>query len=87
MRRELGYETDLPYEIITRKVRPWSYKVFENRYVDVAETLRASISKNPYLKVFVANGYYDMATPYFATEYTFNPVSYTHLTLPTILLV
>ncbi|MGB1250613.1 MAG: S10 family peptidase, partial [Candidatus Promineifilaceae bacterium] len=72
MRRELGYETDLPYEIITSKVRPWSYKVFENRYVDVAETLRASMSKNAYLKVFVANGYYDMATPYFATEYTFN---------------
>ena len=27
---------------------------------------------NPYLKVFVANGYYDLGTPYFATEYTFN---------------
>jgi carboxypeptidase C (cathepsin A) len=32
---------------------------------------------NPFLKVFVANGYYDFATPYFATEYTFN-----HLGLP-----
>ncbi|MDX9955489.1 MAG: peptidase S10, partial [Anaerolineae bacterium] len=28
--------------------------------------------QNPYLKVFIANGYYDFATPYFATEYTFN---------------
>jgi len=27
---------------------------------------------NKYLKVFVANGYYDLGTPYFATEYTFN---------------
>ena len=27
---------------------------------------------NPHLKVFVANGYYDLATPYFATEYTLN---------------
>ena len=27
---------------------------------------------NPYLKVFVANGYYDLGTTYFATEYTFN---------------
>ena len=46
--------------------------MWQNRYVDVAETLRGSMSKNPYLKVFVANGYYDMATPYFATEYTIN---------------
>ncbi len=23
------------------------------------------------MKVFVANGYYDLATPFFATEYTF----------------
>ena len=45
---------------------------FENRYVDVAETLRAAMTHNPYLKVFVANGYFDLGTPYFATEYTFN---------------
>jgi carboxypeptidase C (cathepsin A) len=38
----------------------------------VAETLRASMTFNKYLKVFVANGYYDLGTPYFATEYTFN---------------
>ena len=30
------------------------------------------MSINPFLKVFVANGYYDLATPYFAAEYTFN---------------
>jgi carboxypeptidase C (cathepsin A) len=30
---------------------------------------------NPHLKVFVANGYFDLATPYFATEYTFNHLS------------
>jgi carboxypeptidase C (cathepsin A) len=27
---------------------------------------------NPSLKVYVANGYYDLATPFFASEYTFN---------------
>lgn len=72
LRRELNYESDLPYEILTGKVRPWSYKEFENRYVDVAETLRSAMTRNPHLKVLVANGYYDLATPYFATEYTFN---------------
>lgn len=38
----------------------------------MAETLRKAMTVNPYLKVFVANGYYDLATPYCATEYTFN---------------
>ena len=31
--------------------------------------------KNPYMKVFVASGYYDMATPYFAAEYTISAMN------------
>lgn len=72
IRRELKFESDLPYEILSRFVHPWSYKEFENAYVNVGETLRAAMTYNPYLKVFAANGYYDLGTPYFATEYTFN---------------
>ena len=45
---------------------------FQNQFVNVAETLRHAMSANPYLKVFVGNGYYDLATPYFATRYTFD---------------
>jgi carboxypeptidase C (cathepsin A) len=77
VRRELQFESDLPYEILTDRVRPWSYKKFENQYVDVADTLRKAMNMNPYLQVLVANGFYDLATPYLATEYTFN-----HLALP-----
>jgi carboxypeptidase C (cathepsin A) len=72
VRSELGFESDLPYEILTSRVHPWSYKEVENTYLNVAETLREAISINPYLKVYVGNGYFDLATPYFATEYTFN---------------
>jgi carboxypeptidase C (cathepsin A) len=72
VRGELNFESDLPYEILTDRVSPWSYAEFENHYVNVAETLRQAMSTNPYLKVYVANGYYDFATPYLATEYTFN---------------
>jgi len=72
LRRELGFETDLPYEILTYRVHPWSYEKQQNHYLNVAETLRKAMSLNPHLKVFVANGYYDLATPYLATEYTFN---------------
>jgi carboxypeptidase C (cathepsin A) len=72
VRNELKFESDLPYEIMTGKVWPWSYSDHENRYVNVAETLRHAMCVNPHLKVHVANGYYDLATPYFATRYTFN---------------
>jgi carboxypeptidase C (cathepsin A) len=68
VRGELNWESDVNYEILTGRVRPW--KTQDGRYVDVSETLRASMSKNPSLKVWVANGYFDLATPFFASEYT-----------------
>lgn len=72
LRAELKFESDLPYEILTGRVRPWSYTEYQNRYVNVAETLRQAMTQNRDLKVFVGNGYYDLATPYFATLYTFD---------------
>jgi carboxypeptidase C (cathepsin A) len=76
VRRELGFESDLPYEVLNFKANEqWSFAQHENRYVEVAETLRKALAINPHLKIFVANGYYDLATPYFATEYTFNHLS------------
>lgn len=72
LRAKLCFESDLPYEILTDRVRPWSYEKHQNQYVNVAETLRQAMSKNPFLRVFVANGYYDLATPYLATRYTFD---------------
>ena len=69
-RRELKYENDLAYEILTGRVQPWSYANVENEYLNVAETLKRAMTKNPFLKVWVSNGYYDLATPYFATDYT-----------------
>jgi carboxypeptidase C (cathepsin A) len=72
VRGELKFESDLPYEILTGRVFPWSYAEFENEYVNVAETLRKAITSNPFLKIYVANGYYDLATPYLATHYTFD---------------
>lgn len=71
VRRGLKFETDLPYEILTGKVRPWSYDRYQNRYLDVGETLRRAMAKNQHLRVLIASGYYDLATPFAATDYTF----------------
>ena len=72
VRRELGYENDLPYEVLTRKVHPWSFKKHQNEFVNVGETLRGALTRHPHLRILVANGYFDLATPYFATAYTFS---------------
>ena len=72
IRTELAFESDLPYEILTSRVHPWGYESHQNQYINVAETLRTAMTVNPHLKVLVANGYYDLATPYLATMYTFN---------------
>jgi carboxypeptidase C (cathepsin A) len=84
VRGDLGFESDLPYEVLTGRVQPWSYADHQNRFVDVAETLRRAMSINPHLKVYVANGYYDLATPHFATEYTLSHLGLDPALLPNI---
>ncbi len=77
VRRELGFESDLSYEIIANLYETWSYKEFENRYAEVGETLRDAMTQNPHLRVHIASGFYDLATPYFATEYTVSQLGLT----------
>jgi carboxypeptidase C (cathepsin A) len=75
VRGDLKFESDLFYEYLTGRVQPWSFVPYENRYVNVAETLRSAMTQNPFLRVFVGKGYYDLATPFFAAEYTFDHLS------------
>jgi carboxypeptidase C (cathepsin A) len=77
VRAELGYESDLPYELLTDQVQPWSYAEFEGRQVTVTSMLGEAMRHNPHLRVYVGCGYYDGATPYFGAEYAF-----AHLEIP-----
>lgn len=77
--QDLKWKDENQYKILS-SVQPWNYGC-NNQYLNVTKSLRDVILKNPCLRVFVANGYYDLATPFFATEYTFN-----HLELPQELL-
>jgi carboxypeptidase C (cathepsin A) len=78
LRQELKVEQDLPYEVLAwRQVNPWSYKEFEGQHVNVADKLAAAMRANPHLRVQVACGYHDGATPYYASEHTF-----AHLEIP-----
>ena len=71
VRNVLKYETDEEYYILGGGIKnPWDWNIDRMGYADTSEALRAAFAKNPYMKLFVASGYYDLATPYFATEYT-----------------
>jgi carboxypeptidase C (cathepsin A) len=71
IRGELKYETDDVYQILGTGIKsPWDWGSAGNGYPDTADALRAAFSKNRHMRVFVASGYFDLATPYFATQYT-----------------
>lgn len=73
VRNELKYENDITYEILTSIYDEWNPgKQARGHYINSSEPLRKAMTENPALKIFVANGLYDLATPFFATEYTFN---------------
>lgn len=76
LRRDLQFETDLHYEVLTQ-VGPWDYTNVQNTYLNVAENLKRAMTRNAFMKVWIANGYYDLATPYYATDWTVR-----HMNLP-----
>lgn len=69
VRRSLGYQTDLRYEIL-EGIPSWDWGSAGEGTPDTSEALRSAMSRNPHMRLFVASGYYDLATPYFATKYT-----------------
>jgi carboxypeptidase C (cathepsin A) len=73
-REDLGYQTDAVYFALGGGILPWDYSSAQNQFADTSNALRTAFDRNPFMKVFVANGYYDLATPFFATEYTFSHI-------------
>jgi len=75
-RTELKYETDTAYEVLSFNVnQSWEWE--RGTQPDTSEALRQAWERNPFMKVFLARGIYDLATPHFATTYTFN-----HMDIP-----
>jgi carboxypeptidase C (cathepsin A) len=72
VRRELGYQSDTYYNILGGIGGQWDWGSAGEGMPNTAGALRNAFVKNPFMKVYIASGYYDMATPYFATKYTFD---------------
>jgi carboxypeptidase C (cathepsin A) len=70
VRSDLGFESDAEYHIL--RSLDWDWGSSREGYAKSSADLSSAFAQNPYLHLFVASGYYDLATPYFATDYTFD---------------
>jgi carboxypeptidase C (cathepsin A) len=74
VRTELGYKSDTPYKVFAfqseAEFSSWQWGSAAEGFPDTAAALRGAMTKNSYLKVLVMEGYYDLATPYFAANFT-----------------
>jgi carboxypeptidase C (cathepsin A) len=87
IQKELKYMSQEPYYLQGPGVNQnWDFKHRpaggfgrggEQTAPDTAVDLSDAIRKNPKLRVFSANGYFDLATPFFSTEYDIS-----HMDLP-----
>jgi carboxypeptidase C (cathepsin A) len=68
---DLNYRTDLEYRVLEMQVNEkWDWGSAQNGYPDTSRLLAAALARNPHLRVFLAQGYYDLATPYYAAYHT-----------------
>ena len=78
VKQELGYQSDSQYYVLGGGVGKWDFEVTGwSGFADTSQALRQAFAKNPFLHVYIAEGLYDAATPYFAAEYTFNHMGLT----------
>lgn len=70
---ELGYKSELPYVMWNFEGinRAWDWGPGMAGYPQTATELQSAMAKNKYLKVLVMEGMYDLATPFYASVYTF----------------
>ncbi len=69
VRDELGYKSDVTYNILGGGVGRWDYQT-NMGYPATTSQLREALSQNPHMRVLIASGYFDLATPYRAVEHS-----------------
>ena len=71
----------MPYYVMAREAWgpafEWNWGSSANGFADTAAALRQALVKNRYLKVLVIEGYYDLATPYYAVNYSMDHLDLT----------
>jgi carboxypeptidase C (cathepsin A) len=73
LRTELNYKSDMPYKVFAYDdggFRSWEWGSAVEGFPSTAGGLRSAMIKNPYMKILVMQGYYDLATPFTAANWT-----------------
>lgn len=70
LRERLGFDSEQPYRVHAPLWKTWAWKGYENKYLNVGDSLRRALQANAAMRVYVASGYYDLATPHAAGDYT-----------------
>lgn len=71
LRTHLGLESDRDYHLLSMEVnRQWKNDVHEHvlqSSIGATDDLRYGMAINPFLKVYITHGYFDLVTPYFSS--------------------
>ena len=73
LRTELNYKSDMPYRVFAYDqpgFQSWEWGNAVEGFPSTAGGLRSAMIKNPYMKILVMEGYYDLATPFAAANRT-----------------
>ena len=73
LRTELNYKSDMPYRVFAYDqpgFQTWEWGNAVEGFPSTASGLRSAMIKNPYMKILVMEGYYDLATPFAAANWT-----------------
>jgi carboxypeptidase C (cathepsin A) len=73
LRTELNYKSDMPYRVFAYDqpgFQKWEWGNAVEGFPSTTGGLRSAMIKNPYMKILVMEGYYDLATPFAAANWT-----------------
>lgn len=73
LRDTLGVETDLTYNLLNFDTfKAWKFDLkgdFKQGFIGSVDDLRIGMTLNPYMQVYITHGFFDLVTPYFASNH------------------
>ncbi len=73
LRDTLGVETDLTYHLLNLETfKAWKFNLkgdFKQGFIGAVDDLRVGMTLNPNMQVYITHGFFDLVTPYFASNY------------------
>jgi carboxypeptidase C (cathepsin A) len=73
LRDTLGVDTELMYELLNFDTfKAWKFDLkgdFKQGFVGSVDDLRIGMTLNPHMQVYITHGFFDLVTPYFASNH------------------